>query len=165
MPHRDGFAAVRAIRASARPLCSVPILVYSATRLTDAEISSRGMDGRIPKPFATAELIAAIAPWMQDGQMAGARQLAASFGADQVAGLVAGLREQLASAVDELDSVAIPTVAHRIAGLAGTLGFTEVSATWLALSEGDESVRDRARREARLAIAAIDRGDEPSTDH
>lgn len=165
MQRRDGFEAARVIRASGAPLSGVPILVYSATPLTDAEISRRGMDGRIPKPCTPDQLIAAIEPWLDDRPLAGARRLAGIFAEDELRRLIAGLREQLASAIDEMDAVAIPGVAHRIAGLAGTLGFASVSASWLALSEGDESMRDQARREGRLAIAAIDRSDLVASHH
>ncbi|WP_186728839.1 response regulator [Sphingomonas panacisoli] len=159
MPRCDGLAATRAIRESAAPLSSVPILVYSAMPLTDVEVTARGMDGRIPKPFTPDQLIAAVEPWLQEGQLAGAQRLAGLFGEAELGRLVGGLREQLESAVTELDGTAIPTIAHRVAGLAGTLGFAAVSASWLALSEGDESARDQARRDARMAIAAIDRSE------
>jgi CheY-like chemotaxis protein len=165
MPGCDGFAATQAIRRSDRPLSSVPVLVYSAMQLSDDEISRRGMDGRIPKPFKPEQLIEAIAPWLQDGQMAGAERLAGVFGKAELDKLIAGLREQLMTAVEDLDTVPIPATAHRIAGLAGTLGFAALSASWLALSEGDESARDGARRDARLAIAAIDRSGEVTPDH
>jgi CheY-like chemotaxis protein len=158
MPRCDGFAATQALRDADPPLSGVPILVYSATSLSDAEISRRGMDGRIPKPCTYDQLIAAIEPWLRGGQLEGAQRLAGIFGEAELSRLIAGLREQLVSAVEEMKVTAIPTAAHRIAGVAGTLGFADVSASWLALSDGDESVRDRARRDARLAIAAIDRG-------
>jgi CheY-like chemotaxis protein len=159
MPGCNGFEATQAIRASGPPLSSVPILVYSATKLSDAEIAQRGMDGRIAKPFVSEQLLDAIGPWLKDGQMAGAERLAGTFGAEQLATLVRGLREQLVAAIAEMDAVPIPSIAHRIAGVAGTLGFADVSASWLALSEGDESARDRARRDARIAVAAIDRSE------
>lgn len=158
MPRCDGFEAARRLRESPPPIAGVPILVYSATALSDAEIGGRGMDGRIPKPCTPDQLLAAIEPWLLDGQMAGAQRLAAIFGKDELDRLLLGLREQLATALDGMNDAGVPGTAHRIAGVAGTLGFADVSASWLALSEGDESARDRARRDARLAIAAIDRG-------
>lgn len=157
MPRCDGFEAVRRIRESMPPLSSVPILVYSATTLSDEDIASRGMDGRVPKPFTPDRLLAAVEPWLQDGQMDGARRLTTLFGEDELRKLIAGLRDQLAIAVQDLDQTIVPDMSHRIAGVAGTLGFAAVSASWLALSEGDESAREAARRDARLAIAAIDR--------
>lgn len=159
MPRCDGFAATGAIRAADAPLRDVPILVYSAMALTDAEISARGMDGRIPKPCTPDQLIAAVDPWLQGGELAGVQRLAGIFGEEELRRLIGGLRDQLAAAVGELDAVAIPSTAHRIAGVAGTLGFAAVSASWLALSEGDEGMREQARRDARLAVAAIDRSD------
>ena len=159
MPRCDGFEAARIIRASDPPLSTAPILVYSALSLTDADISRRGMDGRIPKPCTSDQLTAAIEPWLKTGQMAGAQRLADLFGVEELTRLISGLRGQLRAAIDDLDATVIPATAHRIAGVAGTLGFADVSASWLALSEGDESARDRARRDARLAIGAIDRSE------
>lgn len=164
MPRCDGFAATVALRGSPSPLSAVPILVYSATALPDAEVVHRGMDGRIPKPCTTDQLIAAVEPWLHDDQMDGARRLAGIFGDAELARLIAGLRTQLASAVEEMAEVSIPSTAHRVAGVAGTLGFADVSASWLALSEGDEGAHDRARRDARLAIAAIDRNHSVASD-
>jgi len=157
MPRCGGFEATRLIRESAPPLSSVPILVYSAMTLTEADIRARGMDGRVPKPFAPDELIAAIQPWLPDDPLAGACRLAGVFGEDEMRRLIGGLREQLAAALARLDDAGDTGAAHRIAGVAGTLGFAAVSASWLALSTGDESAREQARRDARLAIAAIDR--------
>jgi CheY-like chemotaxis protein len=156
MPVRDGWSATDAIRAGDTPLSSVPILAFTTLKLTDGDLLRRGMDGRVPKPCTPEQLIAATARWRPDGEMSGAKKLADVFGREELAGLVERFRDQLADAIDAIDDGNV-SMAHRIAGVAGTLGFAAVSASWLALSEGDDSVRDQARRDARIAIVAIDR--------
>lgn len=156
MPRGDGAHATRMIRGGPAPLASVPILAYTMMRLDDAEIRALGMDGRVPKPCTPEVLAAAAAHWRPDCETAGAHRLAEVFGVAELASLVARFRAQLADAVVKLDAGDV-TAAHRIAGVAGTLGFAAVSASWVAVSEGDVASRDQARRDARIAIAQIDR--------
>lgn len=162
MPRLDGWAATTVIRTAAPPLSSVPILAYTVTPFTTAEIVARGMDGRLPKPCAPDELLAAIERWRPSGIGASVDRLAAVFGRDQMASLIIRFRDQLTEALAALDGGAADVPAHRIAGVAGTLGFADVSASWLALTEPMSFAkavqgRDHARREARIAMAHIDR--------
>lgn len=167
MPQRNGWEATRLIRAAPPPHGMVPILAFTSLGLTDDMVRTRGMDGWIPKPCPDDVLIQAAARWRPDGQMAQAERLAVAFGADEIAALVRSFRDQLADAIDRLDGSDQSFLAHRIAGVAGTLGFTEVSSSWLRLSEGDASALDEARRDARLVIFEIDRkmtgGDAPES--
>lgn len=156
MPRGDGAHATRMIRGGPAPLASVPILAYTMLRLDDAEIRAIGMDGRVPKPCTPEVLAATAAHWRPEREMAGAHRLAEVFGAAELASLVARFRAQLADAVVGLDAGDV-TAAHRIAGIAGTLGFAAVSASWVRIAEGDVTARDQARRDARIAIARIDR--------
>ncbi|WP_375396921.1 response regulator [uncultured Sphingomonas sp.] len=158
----DGWSATAAIRAAGPPLSNVPILAYTTMRLTDAEILARGMNGRLPKPSTADSLIAAVAPWRPDGGLAGVHRLIDVFGRDEMTRLVLRFRDQLAEALGALDAGAANALAHRLAGVAGTLGFAEVSASWLRLSEGDESACDDARHDARIALACIDRDWSPA---
>ena len=161
MPRLDGWAATAAIRTAPPPLASVPILAYTAASLDPAELVVRGMDGHVPKPCEPDVLVAAVARWRPDGVGGGAERLAAVFGREEMTGLIVRFRDQLATALDALDDGGeVP--AHRIAGGAGTLGVADVSASWLILSEPAPSVclatiRSNARRDARIAIARIDR--------
>lgn len=156
MPREGGIEATHQIRASARTLASVPILAFTTLRVDDAEVRAIGMDGRVAKPCTQDVLMAATAPWRPDGEMDGAHRLADVFGAAALAPLIANFRAQLAQAVAQLDAGDIAT-AHRIAGVAGTLGFAAVSASWVRLSQGETEAFDQARRAARMAISQIDR--------
>ncbi|WP_156679966.1 hypothetical protein [Sphingomonas profundi] len=118
-------------------------------------------DERLPAGYTDADLADALRRWHPGDVMAGARRLAGLFGQEALAGMVAALRAQLADAVARFDAAngaeGDGGLAHRIAGVAGTLGFAEVGRHWLALSEGDAGAWPDARRTARIAIAAIDR--------
>ncbi len=157
MPVLDGWAATRALRALPPPLGDVPVLCYSVHRPDAARLRASGFDGALPKPCDPATLATTIAPWTPDGTLAGVERLAGVFGAAEIAVLVARFRDQLAEALDGLDYATDRMAAHRIAGLAGTLGFARVGQSWLALSEGDDAMRESARRAARATLRQIDR--------
>ena len=114
------------------------------------------MDGFIAKPFTADELIAAAEPWRPDDGGHPAARLAAIFGAAEVASLIDRFRQQLQEALIPPDPAGSHRPrAHQIAGVAGTLGFAEVSRTWLAVAEGDNSSWGAARIAARKALAQI----------
>jgi hypothetical protein len=83
-------------------------------------------------------------------------RLAATFGAQPICAQLGGFRAQLEEALAEPDEARLHERAHRLAGLAGTLGFAAAGAALLALSEGVHGALEPARREARRAILAID---------
>lgn len=80
----------------------------------------------------------------------GLTRMAALFGRDALLPVVEGLRHELRQAL------VMPGAAdaHRIAGLAGTLGFAAVSASWQAVDQGSED-RAAALSESRTALTAI----------
>jgi CheY-like chemotaxis protein len=156
MPDLDGWATTAAIRASAPPASGVPILAYTTMRVDDAEVHARGLDGRLPKPCPPDELAAAVARWRPDGEVSRALKLGEIFGHEEIAKLVARFHEQLIDALADIDADRVD-IAHRIAGVAGTLGFADVSSSWQRLSEGDPTAKPDARRDARVAIARIER--------
>jgi len=158
MPGMDGFEAARLIRTGDGPTAAIPILAFTALRRADAigRVEAIGMDGFIAKPFTAATLIAAAEPWRPDGTGHPAARLATIFGAPEVASLIDRFRVQLQDALSPPDpSGSHRARAHQIAGVAGTLGFAEVSRTWLALAEGDDASWDAARIAARKALAQI----------
>lgn len=157
MPVLDGWMAIRAVRALPPPLGDVAVLCYSAQRPDAARLRAAGFDGVLPKPCDGATLAAAIAPWSPTGALADIERLAQAFGAAEIAALVVRFRDHLAQALAELDGDTDRASAHRIAGIAGTLGFARVGHSFLALSEGDDSMRARARRDAAAALRQIDR--------
>ncbi|TVV73789.1 response regulator transcription factor [Sphingomonas solaris] len=130
-----------------------PILAFAGEGDSVAD-SVAGIDGIIAWPCTPEALAAAIRPW-QPVDMTLDR-LAAMFGTARLAGLLADFDAQLAHALDRLDE-ADSGLAHRIGGLAGTLGFARVSAAWLAVSEGEVAAVPAARASALAARAAIER--------
>ncbi|WP_242140310.1 response regulator [Sphingomonas sp. TREG-RG-20F-R18-01] len=154
---RGGGDAIRQLRALPPPAGRVPVLACAAQRHGAEALYAAGFDGDLPLADDSALVLATIAPWNPVDTLAGVERLTAIFGAPDMTALVARFRSQLAEAVQGLDIATDRDVAHRIAGLAGTLGFERVGASWLALSEGQETVRDAVRRDARVALHAIDR--------
>lgn len=156
MPRSDGKAATRAIRADPPPLCSVPVLAYSVLAFDDDEIRQMGMDGCVAKPCSPDALVATANHWRPADETAGVHRLVNVFGEAELVQIVAHFRNELVEAIVELDACSTVS-AHRIAGIAGTLGFDAVSASWLKLSNGQTEAAGQARRDARIAIAQIDR--------
>jgi CheY-like chemotaxis protein len=167
MPGMDGFDATQAIRASDGPGAAVPIVAFTALRRAESigRMWAVGMDGHIAKPFTPDSLVAAVEPW-RPAERHPVERLATLFGAAEIASLLGRFRDQLSEALvaaDEADERRAR--AHKIAGIAGTLGFPEVSRTWLAVSEGLDSSWEAARVAARkaLTLLATDRYSTPNT--
>lgn len=160
MPAPDGFEVARRVRAARPAIASTPILAFTTLRGPEAEarIRAAGMDGYIAKPCTPEALVAAARPWWPSRVDPATEKLAALFGEEEMATLIAGFREQLEEALRQIADADGAPRAHRIAGIAGTLGFSGVYTSWLALSEGDTSALDEARRSARKALRMIDLG-------
>jgi len=79
-------------------------------------------------------------------------RMATMFGRDGLLPVVQGLRAELELAIGGAEGHS----AHRIAGLAGTLGFTAASASWQAVDQGIGE-QAAALRDSRTAMIAIDR--------
>lgn len=158
MPPPDGFTVARLVRDSDPAIASMPILAFTTLRGADAQarILAAGMDGYVAKPCTPDALIAAARPWWPECAEPATEKLAAMFGEEELGALLAGFRDQLAEALQQIADPDAAPRAHRIAGIAGTLGFTPVYESWLALSEGDESAIDAAKRSARKALRMID---------
>jgi CheY-like chemotaxis protein len=156
MPGMSGFEAARAIRSGGAS-ASAPILAFTALSATDVDVRAgeAGMDGYLGKPFTPEALLAAVEPWRPDGSQ-GIARLAAIFGADEMALLLRGFVQQLAEAIDADEGWPDRRArAHKLAGVSGTLGFADLSAAMLRVSEGDQAGWPAARREARKALASI----------
>ncbi len=76
--------------------------------------------------------------------------MAKLFGRDGLRPVVEGLRTELQQALDRPEAAD----AHRIAGLAGTLGFAAVSTSWQAIDQGGKD-KTSALRDSRTALTAI----------
>ncbi|USI71698.1 hypothetical protein [Sphingomonas morindae] len=145
----DAIAALRADPATR----ALPILGYGGAAPPEAA----DLDGWIADPRDGAALAATLALWAPDPPPAARAGLAALFGAAEVARLYAGLRDQLAEGLALIAAPDAAPRAHRIAGLAGTLGYGAVYEAWYRLSEGEAAARPEARRLARKALHALDR--------
>jgi DNA-binding response OmpR family regulator len=153
-----GLADVAALRREAAPGGSVPVLGIAAEPMPEARVHAEGLDGLVVFPCAGAELVAAAEMWRLQEAVNPRERLAAVLPAPALDAMFARLRAEIADAVHELDRGDVDRDrAHRLAGLAGTLGFTAVHKAWAALSDGDEADPARARIVARLAIVVLDR--------
>jgi hypothetical protein len=81
----------------------------------------------------------------------GLTRMATLFGRGELMPVVEGLQAELRQALDRPEAAD----AHRIAGLAGTLGFADASASWQAVDQGSNDV-ETALRDSRTALIAID---------
>lgn len=98
---------------------------------------ARGYDEAIDRARLRDDLPRVIAEWSHAERLATLERLAATFGAAPVADLLRGLRRLLERALADEDAAAGRTGdAHRIAGLAGTLGFAGLGRRWLRVAEG-----------------------------
>ncbi len=164
---------IAAIRRLPLPAGSAPVVALTTTRPTGPSVLiAHGFDGVLPRPATPDDLVRVSADWHPGEEDRSLDRLAHSFGAGQIASMAGRLRELFATAVVAIDRGEVRDLAHRIAGVAGTLGFARAGQAWRALSDrdgGDAAVQAAARREARRAIALIDRrlapenADAPST--
>lgn len=113
------------------------------------------LDGHLASPVSATTLHATLALWCPAQRLATRDRLRNAFGIDQVEALLASFRALLTEAI-AADATRFD-LAHRVAGIAGTLGFVDVGRTWLRLSEGDMTAAAPAIRAARRAIATLDR--------
>lgn len=154
---RDHLLLARQIRALPGPIGTVPVLAYATADLDETVLRDNGIDAVLPTRCSFAEIADTVAGWSPAGWLDGITRLAAAFGAAEIAPIVAAFHTQIGEAVAELDHRINRTTAHQIAGIAGTLGFHRLGQSWLAVSEGDETMRDSARRDARVALHALNR--------
>lgn len=81
-------------------------------------------------------------------------RLQSAFGETTIRPLLAQLADLLDEALAADDDV---DLAHRIAGISGSLGFASLSEAWLAASNAETGADERAHLEAQRALAAIRR--------
>ena len=154
----SGVEIVAAIRASTFPAAAAPIVAYTARVPTDPEhLYASGFDDILVRSSRPEDLLSTVTAWQPDGSDDSLGRLEASFGAEQIGSMVSRFGELLSDALAALREGSAQPIAHRVAGVAGILGFSAVGKAWLAISEGDGSARGEARRESRRALAAIAR--------
>lgn len=155
MPVLDGHSAIRRIRSQPNDVALLPVIACTSERKRSVyDLQADGFDGLLIKPIDPIALGALAAAWSPLRLEPDALRLEAAFSRAEMDHLWQGLSDQLVQLLSEPE-VILRDPAHRIAGLAGTLGFKELSKQWLAVSEGRTEPIPSARRLARAAISRI----------
>lgn len=119
---------------------------------------SLGYDDIIVSPFSPTALVEAAERWRPRDMPPASQRLETVFGRDEIVQMIQGLRDVLHAALDARGGADAAGSAHRVAGIAGILGFSDLGRDWQALSEGVSEIDEIAvRRHTRIAIASIDR--------
>jgi CheY-like chemotaxis protein/HPt (histidine-containing phosphotransfer) domain-containing protein len=182
MPIMGGLEATRKIRALGGRRGRVPIVAVTANALDRhaEECRRAGMSEYLAKPFVKSELLAVVSraaarkkPTPSAAQPTNdsdcVTELGAFMGTDAIHRLLDCLALRIESLLRQLDnpycsasSDAIGTLAHEVAGSAGTLGFTALSSAakdlQQAIGESPASVGDIAddvRREAAAVLTEL----------
>jgi CheY-like chemotaxis protein/HPt (histidine-containing phosphotransfer) domain-containing protein len=182
MPIMGGLEATRNIRALGGPRGRVPIVAVTANALDRhaEECRRAGMSEYLAKPFVKSELLAAVSraaarkkPMPSATQPTNhgdcVKQLGAFMDTDAVERLLDCLALRIESLLRQLDdpycsasSDAIGSLAHEVAGSAGTLGFTALSSAakdlQQAIGKSPASVgniADEVRREAAAVLTEL----------
>ena len=167
MPDLDGLSATKQIRAMDGPMARIPIMALTANAMPSqiAECRAAGMDDHFSKPIDLDKLEEKIL------EICGAETDASQSPSDEADDEMRALRDtyldylgtlgpelsQMAETLDEDDTAnAIRTLAHSVAGTAGSFGFTDISDKAFELEEAalnnadPECESDRSLLEARL---------------
>lgn len=156
----DGVETAATIRQSLDWARDCPIIAFTSVCPVGGEqyFRERGFDGWISKPFEGQRLIAAVRHALDDGRdisdiVPEGGKLAALLGEEGAASMIDRLHANLAESLAEIDGGAdARPIAHRMGGLAGTLGFPTLSAAWLSLQD-DRAVWPTVRALTMEAIA------------
>lgn len=147
----DPSDTIATIRTSGRSAAAIPIAVMGSLPQRSA--------GEQPDLWLTglneAELSAALEPLRPIPLSDSYHRIEATFGAETVRGMAQRLCAVLVEALDALGTLAAAATAHRVAGVAGTLGFADLGARWLELSHDPDLDTGTLERDTRRTIAAI----------
>jgi len=147
------YPILQALRGLPWPGGGMPMVALSTATVDHNDL----FDAVLPDIADPTGMAVAIMAWSPIGLLDGITRLAGVFGEREIDALVVRFRRQLAGAIAALDTIPDPIAAHQIAGIAGTLGFSRLGQSWLAVSEGDMAMCASARREARVADYALAR--------
>lgn len=129
----------------------------ASVAVTASDLVPAHCDDHVPAT-ADQDVFAALARQWQPRQLGAATErLSAVFGNDAIAPMLVSFADLLEEGLHSIDQSDARDLAHRIAGIAGTLGFAELSRGWLAISEGDRSGARVSRHATRIAIGSIRR--------
>jgi len=138
----------------AAPAGEAVILVASSAWMEATDWRALGYVAVVEQARMAVDLPIAIADWSPSARIAEFDRLVAMFGA--AAGkLVDGLARLLEEALEVLHQDERLAVAHRVAGLAGTLGFAALGREWLRAAEGHQPSADYLHRITAHALATI----------
>ncbi|MFS0771714.1 hypothetical protein [Sphingomonas sp. 1P08PE] len=144
--------AIDVLRAHAA-VRDAPIVAWVAA----AQATPADVDDVLDKAAGAAGIKALAQRWRPDDPSATLDGLEAALGADEIGEMIGRLRAQLTAALAALATTDHPAEAHRIAGIAGMLGFGQLGAAWLAVSQGVEGSGTAARIATRRALWALRR--------
>lgn len=141
------------LRAAGGLAASVPILGLMPEDTMLPGRSDNGFDGYISAGPSCAEQ---LDRWKRHDEMATVARLEAVFGRAEIRAILLRFRGFLETALDALDRGEAHTIAHRVAGMAGTVGFSAVGREWSLVSDDGGFDADGLYRHTRVAIATID---------
>lgn len=135
------------------------VAVASAAWIAATDWRRRGYVAAVDRQRLATDLPVVVAEWSHAARLATIDRLRAAFGTTPVAGLLRGLREMLTAALLTREPAGRAAEAHRIAGLAGTLGFTALGRHWLHVADHDPVPSEATRRATVHALATLDRAE------
>lgn len=137
-----------------------PILVIASREwIAATDWSTRGYVAAVDLRRLGADLPGAVAEWRHAERLATIARLDATFGTAAVTRLLHGLRRALEAVLDAPNDARLVAEAHRIAGLAGTLGFAALGRHWLRVAEHRQAPDAATRRATAHALATLDRAE------
>lgn len=153
---RDWVARLRTVDG---PLAGTPILLVTA----DENMVGHGISAILPVPLAREATLAILENWagaLNDHDFRTLDnphyRLVRLGGRDVANGLIARFADQLEQARAWLDTPELePRLPHQIAGLAGMLGYADISESWRAIDGGDSFDSAAVRAQIDAVIARI----------
>ena len=133
----------------------IPIVGWGAREL-DSGDQDAGVDDVLPKPCSAEALIQACEKWRPEQLPPAFVKLQEAFGTAAALDLLDRFRQLLIEVLGSLATGRPRDLAHRVAGMAGMLGFTALGQQWLGLSEGEDTDLEALRYATRRAIVTID---------
>jgi len=146
-----------AIRRKGGATSRVPIVNWSAARAGFSGQTHTSFDEILGRPCTAEQLLRTSGRWRPEALPAAFVRLKDAFGEAAALDLLDRFRQLLIEVHGALATDRARDLAHRVAGMAGMLGFTALGQKWLALSEGENTDLDQLRRATRRAILTIDR--------
>lgn len=135
------------------------VAVASAAWIAEQDWRRHGYVAAVDRHRLATDLPIVVAEWSHAARLATIDRLVTTFGDAPVAGLLRGLREMLRAALRTREPVRLAAEAHRIAGLAGTLGFAALGRHWQHVADRDPLVSEATRRATVHALATLDRAE------